>query len=98
MLQIQIIEADSTEELTKKANEFLATIDDQDVKNVSVNVIGECVIQYLVEEAWKDRKCYDCKYWDDGGDPEALIGFCRERGGRKKYLCNACNCFKDIRG
>ena len=96
MLQIKVIQGADIE---AEANEFLATIDSEAVKNISIDDTGTiAVIQYEVQEGWKNEHCYDCKYWDDGGDPEALSGMCVECGGRKRFNCRACKSFKDMRG
>ena len=96
MLQVKIIQGTDIE---KDVNEFLTTVDGDAVKDIRVDDTGTiAVIQYVMEEAWKKAHCYDCKYWDDGGDPESLSGMCVECGGRKRFNCKACKSFKDLRG
>lgn len=96
MLQIQIIKGDSPEELTKKANEFLATIDGDAVKDLNISPFGECVIQYVIKEAHVGRMCCECQYWDDGGET-TTSGLCHEHGRRCRFNCKACTSFKDVR-
>ena len=99
MLQIKIITAYTAEDLNRKANEFLANIEAEGVKEITVDTTKmSAVIQYEQKEQWTKRKCYDCKYWDDGGEPSAVSGLCTECGQRRRFNCNACQLFKDIRG
>lgn len=99
MLQIKIVTGMTSEELTRSANEFLATIDDEAVKDIKVEASeGIATIQYIVQEAWKGNMCCDCRYWDDNNDCEALIGLCQMCGGRKRFDKKACNKFSDVRG
>ena len=99
MLQINIVEADGKEELTKAVNAFLETIeDDEAVKDIKVNeATWTAVIQYRVIKKWNKEKCYDCRFWDDGGDPSSVSGLCHECGQRRRFNCNACARFEDVR-
>lgn len=100
MLQVNIVEGFNKDELMIAINEFLETIeDDEAVKDIKVNeATWTAVIQYKVVKKWLKEKCYDCKYWDDGGDPSSVSGLCHECGQRRRFNCNACEKFKDIRG
>lgn len=99
MLQIKIISAYTATELTDKTNEFLATLETEAVKDIKVDTAKmSSVIHYEVKEPWKGQMCGDCKYWDDGGSPDAVSGLCHECGGRRRFNCRACKAFKDIRG
>ena len=100
MLQVNILKGYSTEELNSTVNDFLKTIKSENVKDIKFDfndIPMIAIIQYEVTEVYADRKCYDCKYWDDGGDPAAVSGMCVECGGRRRFNCNACERFKDIR-
>ena len=101
MLQIKIIEEYTAENLNKSVNEFLATVKSEEVKDIQFDLNDipvMAIIQYEVIEPWTQEKCYDCKYWDDGGDSAAVSGLCRECRGRRRFNCKACPSFKDIRG
>lgn len=98
MLQIKIIKGGLAEDLNETVNEFLATIHEDAVKDISVDVMkGTAVIQYVVKNAWADRLCSECKYWDDSGSSDAVSGLCHECGGRRRFNCKACAKFKDVR-
>ena len=105
MLQIKIVEPPRAWEdghmvsLEEAVNKFLSTIEAEAVKNIQVNERADrAIIQYEVVQAWVKEKCYDCKYWDDGGDSSSTSGLCVECGQRRRFNCNACERFKDIRG
>lgn len=100
MLQVNILKGNDRDELMTCINSFLATIDDDEaVKDIKVNeTTWTAVIQYKIIEKWVKEKCYDCKYWDDGGDSSSVSGLCHECGQRRRFNCNACKNFVDIRG
>ena len=100
MLQVKILQEAEVADLNESINKFLATVK-SDAKEIKVDLNSNpknAIIQYEVIEAWVNEKCYDCKYWDDGGDSAAVSGLCHECGGRRRFNCNACSHFKDIRG
>lgn len=100
MLQVKIVQECEVADLNKSINDFLATIKSEDVRgDIKVDMSQMiAVIEYEVKEAFANRKCYDCKYWDDGGDTSSTSGFCTECGGRRRFNCNACKAFVDVRG
>ena len=101
MLQVKIIQENELDSLNRSVNEFLATIHTDkpiDIKWELQDIPFIAIIQYEHKEPWMDEKCYDCKYWDDGGDSAAVSGLCRECGGRRRFNCKACSAFKDMRG
>ena len=101
MLQVKILREVEIDDLNKAINDFLATIKSEDFKDIKYEVTSVpriAIIQYEVTEAYANRKCYDCKYWDDGGDTSSTSGFCTECGGRRRFNCNACKAFVDVRG
>lgn len=98
MYQIKLIEGKDIESLNTATNEFLAVFNEDAVKDIRINYDKMVAfIQYEVKDAWTDRKCYDCKYWDDGGDSASVSGMCMEHGQRRRFSCKACKSFKDIR-
>ena len=99
MLQIKIFSSADMEKLTASVNEFLSSINDESVKQITINETATRItIQYTVEEAWAKALCCDCQYWDDGGSVETTNGLCQECGQRRRFNCKACKHFKDIRG
>lgn len=99
MLQIKLVQGKDIESLNKSANEFLADFNEEDIKDLTIDYDRMiALIQYEVKGMHENRKCYDCKYWDDGGSPSAVSGLCTECGQRRRFSCNACRLFKDIRG
>ena len=97
VLQIKTFPSDP-QNIDDLVNEFLRTIQSDAVKSIEVSETGFAVVQYEVKEAWADRICSECKYWDDGGSVDSVSGLCQERGGRRRFNCKACDSFKDVRG
>ena len=53
MLQIKIFSSADMEKLTASVNEFLSSIKDESVKQITINETATRItIQYTVEEAW----------------------------------------------
>ena len=101
MLQVKIVQECEVNDLNKSINDFLASIKSEDVKDIRYELSDIpliAIIQYEVTEAFANRKCYDCKYWDDGGSSSAVSGLCHECGQRRRFNCDACSMFKDARG
>ena len=101
MLQVKIVQECEVADLNKSINDFLATIKSEDVNDIKYELSDIpliAIIQYEVTEAYANRKCYDCKYWDDGGSTSAVSGLCHECGQRRRFNCDACSMFKDARG
>ena len=95
MLQIKIIQG---LELDSLVNEFLATIDEDSIKEMDIDVPKQtAIIQYLTNEGWEKRMCCECQFWDDGGETNTT-GLCQATGKRIRFNCRACKEFKDVRG
>ena len=94
MIQIKTFKPTDGED---RINEFLSTIETEDVIRIDVRESGFAVIQYEKKEAWSNRHCCDCKYWDDGGDTASVGGLCIECGQIRRFNCKACNKFHDYR-
>lgn len=97
MLQIKTFSG-LTESIDDQVNAFLRTLKSEAVKDIDVRETGFAVIQYEIKDAWSDRICSECKYWDDGGSVDSVNGLCQECGGRRRFNCKACDRFKDVRG
>ena len=100
MLQVEIVTGMTTEELQGSINAFLKTLpDDEAVRDIKIDTPeGTATILYIVKEKWKGQLCCDCKFWDDSGDHEAVIGLCQVCGGRRRFSSNSCEKFQDVRG
>ena len=96
MIKIKIVEGFSAEDLTRKLNEALREIESEP-KITYYESKWAAVIEQAVEEAYKDRLCCDCIYWDDKGNNQSLNGFCTLTGKRMRFNCRACKQFKDLR-
>ena len=96
MLQIKTFIC-SADKIDDAVNEFLKTIKTEDVLKVETKDVGFVIVQYEVKEAWVNRLCCDCKYWDDGGSADSVGGLCIECGGRRRFNCKACDRFIDVR-
>lgn len=57
----------------------------------------EAIIEYETEEEYKKRLCCECQHWDDSNGTSDVSGFCQLTGHRKRFNCNACESYKDIR-
>lgn len=98
MVQIKIILGLDDDDLQDRTNEFLKKIETDCLKDVRIDFDKHnALVLYEAKEIWEDRKCYDCKYWDDGGDSASVSGMCIEQGQRRRFNCKACPKFKDIR-
>ena len=98
MLQLKTIIVKSIEDLDTSVNEFLSTIESDAFRNLEVKEEkGLAFILYEVKEEWKERMCYECQHWDDGGSSDSVSGLCQECGGRRRFNCKACSRFRDVR-
>jgi len=98
MIQVKFVDDVEIEGLEKAINDFLATIESETVKDICVDFKEmTATIQYDIAEAWKNRMCCECQYWDDGGET-TTSGICHETGQRRRFNNKACKCFKDFRG
>lgn len=98
MLKVKIVAVTKLAELEPAINDFIATLDEEAIKDISIDITkGTAIIQYVAQEEWRNHICADCKYWDDGGSPSAVGGLCHECGTRRRFNCKACKSFKDIR-
>lgn len=98
MLQVEIVTGMTSDEIKRNINMFLATLQEDAVKDIKVEAAeGIATILYVFKELWEDRICCDCQYWDDGGET-GVTGLCHEHGQRRRFNYKACECFKDVRG
>lgn len=98
MVLIKTVFFSSIKDLDTSVNAFLSTIETEAFRSIRVEEEkGYAVILYEVEEEWKERMCYECQHWDDGGSSDSVSGLCQECGGRRRFNCKACDRFKDVR-
>lgn len=98
MVLIKTVFFSSVHEMDDSVNAFLSTIESEAFRSIRVEEAkGYAVILYESEEAWKNRMCSECQYWDDVGSSDSVSGLCHECGGRRRFNCRACDRFKDIR-
>lgn len=97
MLQVKLLQGKDTQTLESNVNEFLASLSSEAVKDIKTDGLTALIL-YEFKDAWEGQMCCDCRYWDDSGDCESLIGLCQECGGRKRFSQKACPKFKDVRG
>jgi hypothetical protein len=98
MLKLKTVFFSSVKEIDASVNEFLTTIDEDSFRDLKVKEDkGIAFILYEAKEAWKDRMCSECQYWDDGNSSDSVSGLCHECGGRRRFNCRACDRFKDVR-
>lgn len=101
MLQVKILQEAKMDGLNTSINDFLATVNSKDVKDIKYelsNIPLIAIIQYELVEPWQNELCCDCKYWDDGDSTSSVTGLCFEHGLRKRFNCKACKEWKDRRG
>jgi hypothetical protein len=79
MIQIKAVPFTTNEELEASVNAFLSGIDSDAFRSIEVKE-GLALILYNVKEAWKDRMCSECQFWDDSGSADAVSGLCQEHG------------------
>ena len=98
MLQIKLVQGKGIDSLNEAVNLFLADFNEDAIKDITVDTEEMiATIQFIVKDAWADMLCGDCRYWDDGGSSDSLIGLCQECGGRRRFSAKACERFKDVR-
>lgn len=98
MLQVEIVTGMTAEEIKANINAFLATLQEDAVKDIKVEASdGIATILYVIQDEWKKRMCCECQYWDDGGET-TTSGICHQCGSRRRFNYPACKCFKDVRG
>lgn len=95
-MQVRFIEGLSLENLEQEINKFLAGIPDEpkSVRYDFDNLLA--IIEY--SNVRGGAICCECRYWDDSGSHDALIGLCQRCGGRKRFSDKSCNYFEDVRG
>jgi len=96
MLKVKFVRGKDMETLEANVNEFLALLSSEAVRDIKPDG-ASALILYECEEAWKNRMCCECQYWDDGGET-TTSGICHECGQRRRFNYKACECFKDVRG
>lgn len=97
MKKVKICEGFSYSDLEKKVNEALSEIKSDKVDIVYLPTDKHAIsIEYEIHEAYQDRVCCECAYWEDTGH-YSLVNFCVLTGKRKRYICPACADYKDIR-
>ena len=98
MLQVKFIYGTDLADLNESLNKALSTTESEtkpDIKYDFNKIIA--VIEYETHEAYKDRLCCDCTFWDDSVGNSDLIGMCQMCGKRKRFNDKACPRYEDIR-
>ena len=99
MFKIEILEGENLKDLQNKVNGFIEPLKADDIKGIDIRegtIVA--IIQYEIEEEWRNAKCMDCSQWDDEGKTDTVSGLCHIHGRRTRFNCRACKEFKDIRG
>lgn len=98
MLQTKFVLGVDVPDLEQSLNAALTKIASE---NIKVNYFLDnltAIVEYEVLEAYKQRLCCECSFWDDGGATSSLSGFCTMTGKRLRYNCKACSHYTDVRG
>lgn len=98
MLQVKFVYGKDMPDLNENLNKTLSEITSEktDIKYELNQLMA--IIEYEVYEAYKDRLCCECAFWDDDGKSSTLACFCTMTGKRMRYNCHACAQYRDIRG
>lgn len=95
-MQVKIICEQSHAALEDELNKFLAGLAD-DPTDIKVD-IANCSAVVHYSNVNPKSICCECKFWDDGGKHDELMGLCQRCGGRKRFNAKACNKYEDVRG
>lgn len=94
-MQVKIITCDDLEQMEQSLNQFLKGISNepQSIKyDFSSNT---AVVEYT--EVNDKSICCECRFWDDSGSKDSLIGRCQMCGSIKRFSSRSCNKYEDIR-
>lgn len=96
-MQIKIIkpEVKNWQDLEREVNEFLSTLEEPPL-NTKID-IETCYAVIEYERVRKGAICCECRFWDDSGSVDELMGLCQRCGGRKRFNGKACNKYEDTR-
>lgn len=95
-MQVKFIEGVNLEELESEINAFLVGLPSEPK---SVTYDFDKMFAIIEYNKVRDKAiCCECRFWDDTGEHDSLIGFCQRCGGRKRFGEKACNNYEDIRG
>ena len=94
-MRVKFIEGLNIENLENEINRFLAEIPDDPISLKYDFENLRAIVEY--NSVNRNAICCECKFWDDGGKHDALIGLCQRCGGRKRFSDKVCGKYEDIR-
>ena len=92
-MRIKLLVGTDYKDLENQINEAVKS-----QKDASVDVNFETIAAVVTFNEDAKTMCMDCRFWDDGGEHDSLIGLCQCCGGRKRFNNKSCGEFKDRRG
>lgn len=92
-MQVKIIVGTDYKDLETQINE---TVNGK--KEASVDVDFKNIAAVVTFDAPCKSLCVDCRFWDDSGEHDSLIGLCQRKGGRKRFNDKSCEEYADVRG
>ena len=95
-MQVKIIKGNDFADIENNLNNFLNSLteDPKEIKYDFERLLA--IVEF--NKVDPNNLCCDCKFWDDGGKHDELIGLCQRCGGRKRFSDKCCNKFEDRRG
>lgn len=91
-MQVKLIVGTDYRDLENQINESVKA-----KKDAKVDVDFKSIAAVVTYETSCNSLCVDCRFWDDCGEHDSLIGLCQKKGGRKRFSNKACEEFKDVR-
>ena len=95
-MQIKIIVGTDYNDLTTQVNEYLKRIKVDDA-NVDVDNKNIAAVVSFKEKEVK-AICAECRFFDDSGQPDSLMGLCQRKGKRIRFNGRPCDEYLDVRG
>lgn len=92
-MQIKLLVGTDYKDLEDQINAVVKT-----QKDATVDVNFETIAAVVTLNNEAKTMCMDCKFWDDEGHHDSIMGLCQCRGGRMRFNKSSCEEFRDRRG
>ena len=91
-MQVKLIVGTDYTDLEEQINVFVSA-----KKDAKVDVDFKNVAAIVTYGGDPKTLCCDCRFWDDSGEHDKMIGLCQCNGGRRRFNDKSCEEFKDMR-
>ena len=97
MLQTKFVYGTDLVDLNQSLNKALSEINSEKVNVQYFLDKYIAIIEYGIEEEYKNEICCDCAHWDGSHNTNNLYGLCQLCGKRKRFSDKACPSYLDKR-